>query len=300
MQLEQLEKIFQPFEQVGDAKKQAEGTGLGLAISQKIVSLMGSKLELQSTLGQGSTFWFDGAFPEAQNWANSSRTIQQGTIVGYQGTLRKILVVDDRWENCSVLVSLLEPIGFQVIEATDGQQGLDKAVSVRPDLIITDLVMPIMDGFEMLRHLRQLSQFKNTPVIASSASVFETDQFKSVDAGADEFLPKPIEAESLLQLMQRHLDLEWIYDNIPATSGSSSHASEEIALEAITPPSAQILQSLSQLIEMGDLDGIVEQAEQLKQTTVHLIPFAQKLSELAESCELNALAAFIKQFSSNS
>jgi signal transduction histidine kinase/CheY-like chemotaxis protein len=295
MNPEQLEKIFLPFEQVGDVKRQAEGTGLGLAISQKIALLMGSTLEVQSGVGKGSTFWFDVEFPEAREWAESSRAVQQGTIVGYQGSIRKVLVVDDRWENRSVLVSLLEPIGFEVIEATNGQEGLDKAVMVNPDLIITDLVMPIMDGFEMLRHLRQLSQFKTTPVIASSASVFEADQFKSVDAGANEFLPKPIEAETLLRLIQRYLELEWLYDTKVAQS-AAAQPSETLNPETLTPPTVEALQHFNHLVEMGDLDEIAEQAKHLQQTDVHLIPFARKILEMAENCELNALATFIHQF----
>ncbi|MCL1464560.1 ATP-binding protein [Argonema galeatum] len=300
MKPEQLDKIFLPFEQVGDAKKQAEGTGLGLAITQKIVSLMGSALEVQSEFGKSSTFWFDVELPEAQNWADSSRTVQHGTIVGYQGPMRKILAIDDRWENRSVLVSLLEPIGFEVIEATNGEEGLDKAAMIHPDLIITDLVMPVMDGFEMLRRLRRLSEFKDTPAIASSASVFEADQFKSVDAGANEFLPKPLDAENLFLLIQKYLELKWLYDTNIEHPDTKPNAGEDIEPDAIARPSADILQHLNQLAQMGDLDGIVELAEQLKQADPKLVPFAQKLSELAESCELNSLTTFIKEFLPNS
>ncbi|MFQ4146408.1 ATP-binding protein [Chlorogloeopsis sp. ULAP02] len=296
MKPEQLEKIFLPFEQVGNAKTQAEGTGLGLAISQKIALLMGSILEVKSELGQGSTFWFDVELPEAQNWAKSSRVVRHGTIVGYQGVIRKVLVVDDRWENRSVLNSLLEPIGFDLVEAFNGQEGLDKAVIENPDLIVTDLVMPIMDGFEMLRHLRQLSQFKDTPVIASSASVFEADQFKSVDAGANEFLPKPIEAESLLQLIQRYLKLEWVYDTKAELVIAKATIANEMILETIKAPSVEVLQHLNQLIEMGDLDELVETVEKLKAADPQLTAFAQKISNFAEDCELNALTTFIKQF----
>ena len=296
MKQEQLEKIFLPFEQVGDLKRQAEGTGLGLAISQKIATLMGTTLEVQSEHGRGSTFWLDVELPEAENWANSSRVVQLGTIVGYQGAIRKILVVDDRWENRSVLVGLLEPIGFEVVEATNGQEGLDTAVMIHPDLIVSDLVMPVIDGFEMLRRLRKLPQFKNTTVIASSASVFEADQFKSVDAGADEFLPKPVDAEILLQLIKDYLQLEWIYDNKTEPIGTGTKASEEIDPDAIAPPSPDILQHFKELVQMGDLDAIIEEAKQLAQTDSQLVPFAQKISELAENCELNALVAFINQF----
>jgi signal transduction histidine kinase/DNA-binding NarL/FixJ family response regulator len=299
MKPEELEKIFMPFEQVGNTKTQAEGTGLGLAISQKIALLMGSMLEVQSELGQGSTFWFDVELPEAQNWAHSSRSVRQGTIVGYQGVIRKVLVVDDRWENRSVLNSLLEPIGFEVVEAINGQEGLDKAVTENPDLIVTDLVMPSMDGFEMLRHLRQLSQFKDTPVIASSASVFEADQFKSVDAGANEFLPKPIEAESLLQLIQRYLKLEWVYDTKTEPVATAANIADDMTSETIKAPSIEDLQHLNQLIEMGDLDELVEAVEKLKAADPQLAAFAQKISNLAEDCELNALTTFLQSLVNN-
>ncbi|MBW4486478.1 MAG: response regulator [Trichocoleus desertorum ATA4-8-CV12] len=291
---EQVNKIFLPFEQVGDVKKQAEGTGLGLAISQKIVGLMGSALEVQSEFGRGSRFWLDVDLPEAENWAAASRTAQQGTIVGYQGARRKILVIDDRWENRSVVVSLLEPIGFEVIEADNGQTGLETAIAMHPDLIITDLVMPVMDGFEMLRHLRRLSEFKDTAVVASSASAFETDEFKSVAAGANEFLPKPIQTETLLQWMQRYLELEWIYDHKTEHLSITIESSEGLDA-ACKPPSLEDLQHLHQLLVMGDLDGIVEMAQRLEQADSQLQPFARKITELAEGCELNALTAVLKQ-----
>ncbi|RCJ24023.1 hybrid sensor histidine kinase/response regulator [Nostoc minutum NIES-26] len=299
MKPEHLEKIFLPFEQVGNAKIQAQGTGLGLAISQKIALLMDSTLEVQSEWGKGSTFWFDVELPSAQDWANSSRAVEQGRIIGYQGIMRKLLVVDDRWENRSVLTSLLEPIGFEVVEAINGQDGLDKAVTINPDLIVTDLVMPIMDGFEMLRHLRQLSQFKDTVVIASSASVFEADQFKSVDAGANEFLPKPIEAESLLQLIKLYLKLDWIYENKTEHITAETNISGLKNLEVIIAPSTEVLQHLNQLVEMGDLDELIEITEKLKQTEPQMSIFAQKILDLAEGCELNVLATFIKYFVSN-
>jgi CheY-like chemotaxis protein len=296
MKPDQLDKIFLPFEQVGDSKKQSEGTGLGLAISNKIVSLMDSTLKVKSELGKGSTFWFEVELAEAKNWAESSRVVHQGAIIGYQGANYKILIVDDRWENRSVLVSLLEPINFEVIEASNGQEGLDKAKEIQPDLIITDLVMPVMDGFEMLRRLRHLPEFKETPAIASSASVFEVDKFKSVDAGANEFLPKPIDTEILLQLIQTYLKIEWIYDHKTAHSDHTSQVVEEVNPQAIIPPPMDILQQFNELLEMGDLDEIIEAAKQLEQDDAKFILFARKVSELAENCELNTLTTLIKQF----
>ncbi|MGL4378598.1 MAG: ATP-binding protein, partial [Microcoleaceae cyanobacterium] len=211
MSEEQMQKIFTPFEQVGDIKRMAEGTGLGLAISSKIVQQMGSQVRVTSQLGAGSQFWFDLDLPGTSEFALKPTFELKGTIVGFTGNKRKILVVDDHWENRSVIINLLTPVGFEVFDATNGAEGLEKVNELRPDAIITDLVMPVMDGFELLRRLRNSDQLKELIVIVSSASVFETDQYKSLDAGANAFLPKPVQISELFELLQRLLDLSWIY-----------------------------------------------------------------------------------------
>lgn len=161
---EQAEKIFQPFEQVGNQKQQSEGTGLGLAISQKIVLLLGGQIQVESEFGKGSTFWFEAKLPESKDWAKVSRVVEQGTIIDYQGQRRTILIADDRWENRSVIVNLLEPVGFTVVEASQGEEGWEQALAHKPDLIITDLVMPILDGFELINRLRESEQFKEIAI----------------------------------------------------------------------------------------------------------------------------------------
>ncbi|HAZ47047.1 MAG TPA: hybrid sensor histidine kinase/response regulator [Cyanobacteria bacterium UBA11369] len=298
MTREQLEKIFLPFEQVGNSKKQSEGTGLGLAISQKIVSLMGSNLEVQSDPGKGSIFSFDLDLPLALNWAETSRVAQQGTIIGFEGQKRKILVVDDRWENRSILVNLLEPIGFELVEAKNGAEGLEKAVEFQPDLIITDLVMPVMDGFEMLRRLRQIGGLKDVVAIASSASVFDIDQHKSLDAGANEFLPKPLQAEKLLEMLRSHMELTWVYEAREPLKKIVSSPAKTLSSEDIIPPSSDILMQLYELAKKGDLDEIVETANQLKQSQPESIPFVQKLVELAENFQVKQIQNFINKFRS--
>ncbi|BAY07137.1 sensor protein [Calothrix sp. NIES-2098] len=294
---QQLEKIFLPFEQVGDIQKQAEGTGLGLAISSKIVSLMGSQIEVQSELGKGTSFWFEVELAEVPDWAEASRIVQQGTIVGYQGRKQKILVVDDKWENRSVIVNLLAPIGFELAESSNAQAGLEQAMQWQPDLIITDLVMPVMSGLEFIKHLRQLPQLQNAIVIASSASVFEIDQYKSFDVGANAFLPKPVQMETLLELLCKHLQLEWVYE---AKSDLAIPNSSDLMLAAaIAPPSLEVLNELYQLAKKGDVYGILDLAHQIKQQDSILIPFAQKLIHLAENFQLNPLRDFIEGYLDN-
>lgn len=178
---EQIEKIFLPFEQVGDSVRRLEGTGLGLAITQKLAHLMGSEINVESTPREGSTFWLDLDLPEVMEWQESLTAKSSFDIVGFKGEKQKILVVDDRWENRSIIINLLEPLGFEIREVTNGQEGLEEVVRFQPDLIIVDLVMPVMDGFEMTRRLRKLPDYQAIPVIASSASVFNFDRQKSHD-----------------------------------------------------------------------------------------------------------------------
>ncbi|MGB3401222.1 MAG: ATP-binding protein [Microcoleaceae cyanobacterium] len=286
---EQVEKIFLPFEQVGSTKKQAEGTGLGLAISHKIVSMMGSQINVDSTPCQGSRFYFDVELPKADHWAIASRRSQQGEIVGYQGQKRKILIIDDHWENRSVLLNLLEPIGFEIIEASNGREGIDQTLQMNPDLIITDLAMPVMDGFEFLQKLRSHPQLQDKIVLVSSASVFEIDRHKSLDAGGDDFLPKPVQAEILLEQLQKYLQLDLIYsENAPETLHTA-------ATTVIQPPDSAIITQLTELAENGDLDGVLEIAEQHQQTT-KIAGFFQEVILLAEACEIKQLRAFLHQY----
>jgi signal transduction histidine kinase/ActR/RegA family two-component response regulator len=208
---ESLDKIFLPFEQADKGKLQADGTGLELAISQNIIEMMGSQITVSSELGRGSSFSFAIDCPLAHDWMQANTRTDLGQINGYVGKKRQILVVDDRWENRSVIVDLLKPIGFEVIEACNGKEGLEQLQAHHPDLVIIDLVMPILDGLDTTRCIRQLDNLAKTPIIASSASVTEFDRYKSQLAGCDDFLPKPIQASDLLNFLKHYLDLEWVY-----------------------------------------------------------------------------------------
>jgi len=304
MTAKEQEKIFLPFEQVGDTYKQAEGTGLGLSISLKIISLLDSNIEVISQLGKGSTFWFEAEFYEAKNWAFSSKVSPKGTIIGYQGNRRKILVVDDRWENRSVMVNLLQPIGFEIIEANDGQEGLKMALNHLPDLIITDLVMPIMDGFEFMKELRNSPELKDVIILASSASIFESHQYKSYNAGANAFLPKPIQAEQIIELLNKYLQLDWIYEE--GHKKSDIYQPKQIAIsqseqvgsqeEPMVLPSLDILEYLYQLAKKGDIYKIIEEAAKINEINAAFMPFTERLIELASTFQLKPIQEFIKQY----
>ncbi|TVQ55316.1 MAG: response regulator, partial [Spirulina sp. DLM2.Bin59] len=291
MTADQITKIFLPFEQVGDLRKQTEGTGLGLAISTQIVELMGGTLAVHSQPGQGTTFWFEVDLPLGQSWSVINSSPDQ-LITGYQGAMRKILIVDDRWENRSVIVNLLEPLGFAVVEAGDGQAGLNVAQTHQPDLIITDLMMPVMDGYQMLRLLRQTPGLETIPAIASSASIFESNQNESLAAGANSFLSKPVDAHALLTLLQEHLKLDWVYGHEPALKPEGTQT--VIAAAEIIPPPPNDLNRLYGLAMQGRLKAL--QSEVASLNSVEYTVFVEKINQLAQGFHVEKLQDFIRQF----
>jgi PAS domain S-box-containing protein len=287
---EQLQAIFQPFEQVGDRRRHTEGTGLGLAISQRIVELMGSTIQVQSEINVGSIFWFDVNISQADEWVKTSQIDDRGQIIGIKDRQPKIVVVDDKWANRSVISNLLSPIGFEVSEANDGQQGWEKILEVQPDLIVTDLLMPELDGFELIKRVRESENFKDLIIIVSSASVFETDQYRSLEAGANAFIAKPVQATELLQNLQQYLELEWVYEanEAPLAIGSDTN-------ELISPP-ATSMEILYELAMKGNFREIVQQAVLLEQIDPKYIPFAKRLHQMAKDFQDEEILTFIQSY----
>ncbi|MEG4942351.1 PAS domain S-box protein [Microcoleus sp. F4-D5] len=287
---DQLQAIFQPFEQVGDRRRQTEGTGLGLAISKRIVELMGSTIHVQSEMNVGSIFWFDVNLSQADEWVKTSQIDHRGQIIGIKDRQPKIVVIDDKWANRSVISNLLSPIGFEVYEANDGQEGWEKILEVQPDLIVTDLLMPELDGFELIKRVRESESLKDTVIIVSSASVFETDQYRSLEAGGNTFLPKPIQAAELLQKLQQYLDLEWVYETNEYPLAIASDTNELIA-----PPATE-MERLYQLAMEGNFLEIVKQAALIEEIDQKYIPFAKILHQMAKEFQDEEILTFIQSY----
>ncbi|MHC5595349.1 MAG: ATP-binding protein [Nostoc sp.] len=254
----ELSKIFLPFEQVGEKKRQAEGTGLGLAITRQLVQMMGSDIHVNSQIGEGSSFSFELEIPEATDYFQSAIASSEKQIIGFEGSPYTILMVDDRWENRTVITNLLQPLGFNVVQANNGKEGLEIAIALKPDLIITDLLMPEMDGFELIKHLRHTPEIKDVLIIVSSASVFEADQHRSLQAGGNVFLSKPIQVDELLHQLEKYLNLVWIYKQSQPDGEKAQEASIANSEAAqLTPPSPQILHELVTLASKGNFNAIL-------------------------------------------
>jgi len=289
---EDLHRLFQVFEQVGDRRKQADGTGLGLAISQKIVQLMGGKIEVTSQLGSGTQFFFTVEVPVVEDWVEQRSKIDQENIIGYAGDRRKILIIDDRSENRAVLIGLLEPWGFEITEAENGLEGLEKMHQEEPHLVIVDLVMPVMDGFQFLHTLREESRFQESKVIVSSASVAHADRQMALEAGGNDFLPKPVDMKALIKCLAEHLQLQWILEqHEPERTPNPTEEKTEIIL-----PSTQDLKELLEIAQQGDSRGIRNKIEHLIATDNCYQEFANPILKLAKQFKIEEIEDLLQNY----
>jgi PAS domain S-box-containing protein len=293
----QVEQIFRPFEQVGDRDRQSEGTGLGLAISQQIVQLMGSQINVKTQPNEGSIFWFDVTLAQGQEWLSDMAETEPAQIQGYRGKRRKLLVVDDKPANRCIITDLLSPLGFEIFEAENGAIALEIIRSMRPDIIITDLVMPVLDGFEMIRQIRERPKFKQLPIIITSASVFEADRRKGLEVGCNSFIAKPIRASELISALGQCLNLEWIY-TAELSQTNRDFEPSAIADEPadLVPPPPEDLEVLYDLAMRGSLKRIVEKARELEQRDLALSPFSKLLHQMAKGYQEKEILALVERY----
>jgi CheY-like chemotaxis protein len=153
--------------------------------------------------------------------------------------------------------------------------------------------MPGMSGIEATQALRQLEDMRGVVIIATSASVFDSDRQQSLLAGCDGFLPKPIRMETLLDLLAAKLGLRWRYAEVEPSAAGGDGAEDEAAL---TPPSPEALAALFELVSIGDIVGLQRQAAQLAQHDPALGPFARRLGHLAERFEVDQALALIARY----
>ena len=301
---EKLADIFVPFQQAVEGPFAQAGTGLGLTISQDIVKQMGGEIQVKSVLGQGSVFWFEIDLPTREFTPGTEQTESKPHIIGFKGQARPILIVDDRDYNRAILVKFLTSLGFEVVEAANGQECLAQAKRYQPSLILMDLVMPVLDGFETSRRLRQEPDLKNAVIVAISASIPPQDKAFSYQAGCDAFLSKPIKFEELLETIEAYLKVEWIYEqNNPTTlltkeavnQGLNKEDDSKTSSSSLVSPPYEELAILLELAKQGNIARIIERAEFLEHLDAQYQPFAQIIRQLAEGFQEKKLRKFIEE-----
>jgi two-component system sensor histidine kinase/response regulator len=245
--LEDKERIFEPFVQVNPGRTTGEGTGLGLTLSRVYVELLGGELTLRSQLGRGSTFAFHLPVKLAEGAAIHTQESDRqviGLIPGHPAY--RVLVVDDSVENRLVLRRLLEQVGFDVLEAASGQEGLELYERSQPHLIWMDLRMPGMDGNEVARRIREKESGRqdgedkgiHIPIIALTAGVMGDERLSSHSEVFDGWVYKPFREAEIFEMLERHLGVQFVYQPF---MGSAIDVDQIRDTKALTPADLSIL-----------------------------------------------------------
>lgn len=208
----QQEKLFQAFTQADSSTtRQYGGTGLGLTISRRIVELMGGELKVESTVGQGSNFWFtiplkvtDIARDINQLETSSNLPLKTSTD---SARAKRLLIVDDNLDNRDLLFMMLQPLGYKLDRVNNGQEALEALTSCEYDLILMDCQMPILDGYQTTQIIRQREAGKrHTIIIGLTGNAMTGDRQKCLDAGMDDYVSKPLDLNSLANLIEQWLE----------------------------------------------------------------------------------------------
>jgi signal transduction histidine kinase/DNA-binding NarL/FixJ family response regulator len=276
-----LDRLFEPFERSVQHLRRIEGTGLGLTITRRLLEAMGSKLDVASNAGKGSVFSFELTLilREGAPRIGSSAVAR---ITGYSGVRRRALIADDEQTNRMLLVKLLESLGFETREVGNGAEAVKAVADFRPDVLITDLAMPVMDGLAVARALRREVATRGLPILAVSASASDYTREEALGAGCSEFLPKPIRAAELLERLRTLLQLEWTIVEAPA-------AVKNAAADINAPIDAQAAAELYDLAMKGEVKALVARVESAMKTDPPGTPLYEELRRLARNYDMKAV-----------
>lgn len=225
------EQLFEAFTQTESGRELQQGTGLGLSISRQFVRFMGGDISVRSQVGVGSTFCFDIQVQEASFTPNIPGRRQVTATVPMDTPLR-ILIVEDNWEGRLLLVELLEPLGFEVLEAVNGQEAIDLCEAWQPHLVFMDLRMPVMDGYEATQRIKAMSP--DTIVIALTASVFEHERLRALSIGCDDFIRKPFHDNEIFDKLTQFLGVQFIYEDQKQPTPNQPHSDRSISADDLS------------------------------------------------------------------
>ncbi|MBV1787359.1 response regulator [Marinobacterium sp. D7] len=282
--------IFDPFVQVGE-RAGSKGTGLGLTITRQFVQMMGGHIDLQSEQGKGSLFRID--LPLSKAKAEDIVKPQQtdaGRVVGLapgQPPYR-VLIVEDQRDNQLLLSQLLESVGFQVRIAENGRQGVELFQEWQPHFIWMDRRMPVMDGMEATRHIRELPGGREVKIVALTASAFREQRDEMLAGGMDDYLRKPFRAGEIYDCLSSHLGVEFIRETAPADQQDDDRLTPDM-LESLP---LDLRRNLTDALESLEIDRI---KAAIQRCTTHDKQLQKRLSHLAENFDYAAILKALDQ-----
>jgi signal transduction histidine kinase/DNA-binding NarL/FixJ family response regulator len=282
---DKLPELFQPFHVVGDNSIKLEGTGLGLSISRKLARRMGGDITVQSIVAKGSTFTVRIPLHESKPVVEVRRT-----VVDYQGRRRRILIVDDQPANRLVLRNMLEPLDFLVDEAEDADAAIKALQFSKPDVVLLDLMMPGVDGFELLEQIKAMKILREPPCIAISAMFGDEVEARCRQAGFQQLINKPVNLDILTDALHQHAGIEWTYGIIQAAPAADGRAQPPLPFKP--PPPAELAAFLD-LARRGFVRNLQSRADQLAHAHPDMAPFATRVSSYVRDFKVKELADWL-------
>ena len=303
---EEINLIFEAFGQTETGRKSQQGTGLGLPISQQFVRLMGGEITVTSQLGRGTIFSFDIRIRLSQ-MPDIDRTKETRKVIGLAPDLPdyRILVVDDVKVSRLLLVKILKQLGFEVCEATNGREAIERWESWHPQLILMDMQMPVMDGYEATRRIKAAAKERSRStasavspaIIALTANAFEEERAAVLLAGCDDFATKPLEESSLLEKIAHYLGAIYIYERPTASTqevkslGKERPDREQIQFHLSRMPSSWVIQLHEAATQCSDR-LILQLIEQIPAENSLLV---EALTDLAHNFRFDILMQLTQQ-----
>jgi len=254
---------------------------------------MGGKLAVASSPGAGSIFSFELALPVRASSAHATPSPLR--VTGYAGARRRVLIADDEQTNRLLLIKLLGELGFDTEEAGNGAEALKLIAAHPPDLLITDLAMPVMDGLAVARSLRRDPATRALPILAVSASASDYTRDEAIHAGCTEFLPKPIRAAELLERVGQLLTLEWKHSsgNGADSPSKTSEATGEVVLDAGTAA------ELYDLAMKGEVKALIARADEATRQHPDSAHVYEELKRLARTYDMKGVRRRIEESREN-
>lgn len=287
----EYEKIFEPFAR-GSAANQINigGTGLGLTISKLLTELMGGELNFKSEVGKGTSFQIR-LFLSQIHQESQDESVSYANRIAYLGARRKVLVVDNEQVDRELIVNILTPLGFEVAEAATGQECVEIYQTFKPDVILMDLAMPVMDGWEASYIIRKVHH-SDIPIAIVSANAYDKNLENAAGIDASDFIVKPVNVEELLDWLGKHLQIDWVSAtaNLPM---SLPVYEEPISQAALVTPSEQDLEELLRLANLGYIKGINEKLDQIVNADESYTAFAEMMRQFTRQFQTEALKAYI-------
>lgn len=286
-------RIFAPFERVGGPAAERPGVGLGLAITQALAHMMGGEIRVESAPGEGSRFIVRLMLSQPL-CPPTEPPPEPGAVTGYLGRERWVVLIDDDTAHLAMVRSLLEPLGFQVRTATDGESGLAIAAQVQPDLVLCDVMLGTASGWDVAERLRR----RHGGALRIVMLTGEAPRAAMADTlGDDAFLMKPFDFTVLLDLIAAQLGLEWM--RAPGQQRAPRYAGPAPLPRALTVHAAAHCAEIERLVRIGHVRGLEAEIDAIAALAPEAAPFADRMRGALDSFDLKALADLARRVQSD-